>query len=438
MATRELWMSDEMIAAALELPPDRRGRASLIRALGAFGLGEKRARRLARFLRDLEGINGPQAGGLPQQERRILDGGNRMQLSGVTKCKDPDAFIAEVGVDLALWQVVRATIKEWTAPLRLRRSRGGDTNDVAVQQTQYLVSVELSRRVPLSVADAVAGIVDRVAAAAPRYNGARFKAPAGDHLLVLGLVDVHIGRLISGVGDDDARLVYEEAVEDLLGACRGRSVEQILIPLGNDFMNYDSLIRGVVPATTKGTPVESNADAAAVFSVAVDAARRGVELAASVAPVRCVWVRGNHDEMTGYYIASMISALFQNHPRVGVDLDTSEMKFHRYGTTLLGLCHGDMPRSRLLRLPLVMAQDRPQDIAETTCREWLLGHTHALSVTDDTGFRLRVLPSLVRNDRWHNRMGYRSVRCAEGLFYHRDRGLAGIEYAYPRRGEMFR
>jgi hypothetical protein len=155
-----------------------------------------------------------------------------------------------------------------------------------------------------------------------------------------------------------------------------------------------------------------------------------VELLAEIAPVEVVWVPGNHDPTVSYHLAKTVQAWFRRNDRVTVDAGPKVRKYVAWGCNLIGLTHGDAPRPE--DLPGLMAAECRDEWANTTCREWLVGHQHRsrqwVTKSTDThkGTTVRVLRSLAGTDAWHFENGYVGTQPAgEVYFYGRHRGYCG-------------
>ena len=329
-------------------------------------------------------------------------------------------------VDQKVWHVDRWECAQWTVPI--------GTKPTPITTQQYRVKVFLRRILSRSLQAATDAVFEKLARHAPKYPTPPKVAnhPGEPFLCVLGLFDVHFGKLAWGreTGEDydlkTAESVFRNAVEDMLAESAGRPVTEFLLPIGNDFYHIDNSRN----TTHAGTPQDTDGRYAKVIESGELAVIWAVERLMVLGPVRVVWVPGNHDPTTSYHLARTVAAWFRRCDRVSVDCSPSPRKYHRYGTTLLGMTHGN--EERHTSLPALMATERPAEWAAAKCREWLLGHQHrsrqfgTRPVDTHDGVTVRVLPSLAGTDAWHHRKGYVSARhAAEVYWYGRDRGYAG-------------
>jgi hypothetical protein len=143
-----------------------------------------------------------------------------------------------------------------------------------------------------------------------------------------------------------------------------------------------------------------------------------------------LWVPGNHDPETSYYLVDTIREHYRSTDRVTVDLSARPRKYYQWGCGLVGFTHGDEEPSR--DLPAIMAAEVPELWSATTCREWHTGHFHKKKETrysaGDTygGVFVRVLPSLSSTDYWHHKKGYlRPHRTGEAYLWSKAEGCIG-------------
>lgn len=250
------------------------------------------------------------------------------------------------------------------------------------------------------------------------------------HALEVCLMDPHIGKLAwaEETGDNyDARIAVDRvrgALDDLLAQSKAYPLEQIILPLGNDFLHYDTL-SGM---TTAGTPQDRDSRYQLMFRRGRALGAALIRASAEVAPVKVVVVPGNHDEVSMFHLGEVWQAEFSSDPRVAVDNRARLRKYIRYGVNLIGYTHGKNEPHK--KLPQIMAVEEPALWAETRYREFHVGHFHTSKVTDPVavesynGVRVRVLPSLSGTDAWHAGMGYvGEVPEAQAFVWSRTRGL---------------
>ncbi len=258
------------------------------------------------------------------------------------------------------------------------------------------------------------------------------KYRGGEHLLIPSLYDHHFGKLAwakeTGVSYDlkIAKRLYIDAIASMLSKAKPFGIDAIQIPIGQDFLHIDNQQL----TTAAGTPQDVDSRLVKIIDAACEAVIEGVELCRKVAPVTVLWVPGNHDPQTSYYVAKIIEAYYRKSDGVEVDCCPKERKFIEYGCNLIGTTHGS--DEKMADLPLIMASEVPDAWARTTHHEWHTGHLHKrkemrfVSADSYGSVLVRILPSLCGTDKWHYKKGYvGGARAAEAYLYHKTYGYAG-------------
>lgn len=261
----------------------------------------------------------------------------------------------------------------------------------------------------------------------------------GSYLLEIDCFDHHFGMLAWGA-ENDGKPYDLEIATDLFRAAFARAlaladvfpIEKILIPLGNDLLHFDG---GWGEASSGGTTMAGTVlDVDTRFRKVYRQVRTllvaAIEAATDIAPVDVVVVTGNHSGQSEFTLGDSLECWFSGNPDVHIDNGPAARKYYRFHKVLLGFTHGD--KEKLTDLPMIMAQERPEDWALTTVREWHTGHRHRRKRTtwqpieDVHGVLVRELPSLIPPDAWHYLRGYVTSRKGFTCLLHsRDGGESG-------------
>lgn len=265
----------------------------------------------------------------------------------------------------------------------------------------------------------VATIADLKGSLQPVLPPAHFD---NDLLVVIPMGDPHFGLMTWGkeVGDNFDLKIAESLTFDAvdrLCALTPSAHTAMLLNLG-DFYHADN--------SSNRTPQSGN-------SLDVDGRFQLIAQVGLRAMVRCVRRllekhehvivrnnRGNHDPHQAYMLSLALDAMFSSEPRVYVEMTPASFYYHRFGKTLIGSTHGD--GAKLTDLPMIMANDVPQDWAAATWRVWHCGHFHHDQTKDLIGCTVETHRTLAPNDAWHRHQGYRSGRDLKGIVYHREHG----------------
>ena len=328
-----------------------------------------------------------------------------------TRIRTVDEARAHAGVDGDGWTVVRASVKRWEMGSK-------DEHGEPIVTPLWGVSVTVA---PAGDGDVqyervLARTLEQMAAHAPTYDVTRLPAmeSRNGRMLELDVLDPHVG-MYAWAGEtgrswdlDIASARYAEVLERLLTATARYPVEQIVLPVGNDFFHCDTEAR---TTTSEKTTVDVDTRATKVFEVGKLVLVRAIDRLLTVAPkVRVPVVPGNHDTLSMIHLGHVLAAWYRNlGGRVEIDFSPPSRKYVRYGKNLIGYEHGaDVRRERL---PMIMAHERAKDWAETTHRRWVTGHLHhekrlLVIASDDGCVEMRQCRALCPSDAWHTKKGF--------------------------------
>jgi hypothetical protein len=330
--------------------------------------------------------------------------------------------IEHAAINTTVWMVDKVNINSWEAPSK----EHGVTK-------LWQVKVWLKRRASKPITDGLDILYKRILAYKPEVPKRNRKPITDDkHMLEISLFDSHFGKLAWGPESDSeynieiAENIYSNAVTDLLDRVSGYNVEKILFPVGNDFFHVNNWIL----TTARGTPQDHDGRFQKIFEIGSMAIIKSIDRCLSMAPVEIIWVPGNHDPETSWYLVRFVDAWYRNINDVVIDKSPQFRKYMKYGANLIGFTHGNEEPHR--DLPAIMAAEVPTMWANSQCRAWHLGHTHKKSKIvhniEDTygGVTVSVLPSLSGTDSWHYKKGYvKNNRAAEAYLWNHDDGYAG-------------
>lgn len=276
----------------------------------------------------------------------------------------------------------------------------------------------------------VDSLLEKLAASGPRVRAKEYRSsrlyPERSHLLEIGIPDLHLG-LYSRAIETGARYnlkmasrMFLEVIDELLERARVYQVDKIIFPVGNDFLHIDTLAK----ATTNGTPQDVASSYYEIVSEGQAVLIEAINRLKERAPVEVISIPGNHDEALTFHVAQVLGAWFRKDENVSVDCGPMMRKYRRWGTNLIGWTHGRYEKPQ--ELVALISSENPKDWPKTTHREIHLGHEHRMMMMEQTGVRLRWLPSLAAPSSWITKMGYNStVRAAEAYLWELKSGYAG-------------
>lgn len=336
-----------------------------------------------------------------------------------------DDLLAACEVDLSRWTVDRFVVNKWDSVMR-----GPDDEPVTTELFQvkaWLAPIKGAA----AAAELVAGLIADMEAHAPRYAPVPRPVPGDDaHMLELNPFDLHVGMLAwaAETGEDyDSDIAVDlatRATARLIQLASGFAFERVLIPLGHDFFHADRQVDGKGGQTTRGTQQDVDTRRGKMIRAGIKLSITLIDMARQIAPVEVVIVPGNHDGETMPMLGEVLAAWYRNDDEVTVRNDPCPRHYVRYGASLIGLVHGH--EGKASDLPLIMATERP-DFGTATFKLWRVGHLHRKgeTISEHSGVRVCVAPSLSARDSWHAFQGYGHMRSMEAHVWHREQGPIG-------------
>jgi hypothetical protein len=293
----------------------------------------------------------------------------------------------------------------------------------------FSVKVWLEKKVQeIAARNEVELIKKEATAYAPKYKLIKRPKQKDAYLYEIAMPDLQLGRLVMAeeAGAASSPDLYvkkaEQALQELLEV--PYPIEKILFPIGNDFFNSNT----AEMMTKHGTPQQDDVRWQRTYMLGKRMVIQAVETMTQIAPVDVVIIKGNHDEERIFYFGDTLASWFHNNPNVTVDNRPIGRKYYQYGKVLLGLAHGYYERDS--KLDALMAHKVPDLWAASRYREWHLGDKHhkkdTLIKTDEmeNGVMVRIFRSLADPSVWEFDKGFDgSLRAAEGLLWHKERGL---------------
>ena len=247
----------------------------------------------------------------------------------------------------------------------------------------------------------------------------------GGGAVVVGLTDLHIGKR-RAYGDHTLAEQVDEIADHVAraietAASRYGVPDRWIVPVGSDLLHADTEGQ----TTTRGTPQGSQSvgSTASAMRYAVELIGAAVDQLATIAPVCAVYVRGNHDAVTGYGAALALSQRYRAAERVEVVIDEHPRQWVPVGNDggAVLLWHGDQ-----------CSPDRLVEWVRTEAPPWVdqrrlivvHGHLHTERIAR-VGLPVYGLASPASPDDWHEASGY-VARPAITLLRHDGRGFTDL------------
>ena len=217
--------------------------------------------------------------------------------------------IAKAEIDVRLWEVVEKNINSWPTVTKVKDAKGAERTE---QTWNWQVKLKLRRKAPKLVQEGIKELLNDLPKMDHKsVNRSSIKDP---HMLELSVMDHHFGKLSWKEDIEEswdlkiAKQVFLNAVDDLLERSKGFNFNKIIIPLGNDFFQANNWMG----TTAKGTVVESVDDRMPkIFRLGCEVMTQVIYKCRRLADVECIWVPGNHDPETSWYLMEWLDAWFK-------------------------------------------------------------------------------------------------------------------------------
>ena len=328
-------------------------------------------------------------------------------------------------LDLNEFEIERFVANSWDVTLK--------TDTGAETRTNHQFKVTWRRKTPSPLAIAMERLLERVKPAPPR----KAKAVSGERMVEVALYDMHFGLLTwkAETGEDYdtdiASSILTDAVAQTINRTAALKPEYYLVPIGNDLFHVNDQSNST-PQNKNRLDVDTRL--ARIIEVVERTLEAMVDAMAKVAPVRLLWVPGNHDPQTSYWLLRVLAARYRDDERVDVDTSPMPRKYHLYGKNLVGFMHGDeIGKSNEKGLAGLMADEAAHLWAPDQYREIHRAHTHRKGELCFMGAEtygsvvVRNIPSLTGTDYWHFGKGFvETSKTAQYFVWNRHYGLESV------------
>lgn len=239
------------------------------------------------------------------------------------------------------------------------------------------------------------------------------KKKVDGYMVAWGLWDAHIGSYgwNNEVGTDwDVDMACKRifnSVDDMIDELSVYPVEKIIMPIGNDFMHFDS----VRHTTAYGEHyLDTDTRYAKVYLSGLKCLSYMIDRALELCDnIELLYIPGNHDVTSSFNLTVALDQRYRFDDRVKADLAMNPRKYRLHGGTLLGFDHGAQQGAKPNQLMLAFATEAQKYWSESTYREIQIGDKHQRwekmfeGVIPTNGVLIRRNPSLCNIDAWHHR-----------------------------------
>lgn len=328
--------------------------------------------------------------------------------------KTPNSLMLAHGFDPTLFDLVSAKQNMWNG----MKSKKFDNTLATLCQSKIVVKPKSSSQVTFKDIDEFFTKF-KSEAFSPNVPNVLKKSKDGSKVLEIDLADLHIGNRPYELNTQKSiEEKFRSTIQDIYEKAKNQNISKIyLIPLG-DVFHFDTF----GTTTTGGTQLESNGMTfSEMFDVGTSLFIEAIDLFSKIAPVETVYIGGNHDKTFGYFLVKSLEFYYRMNKNIVVDATHQPRKFRKIGNSLVGLCHGDMPKQNIHTW---LKTEARKEWGETIYAEVHAGHFHSQTTLEKDGLIVRYLPSMTSSDVWHYEKGYvGAVRSTVSFLWDKESGL---------------
>lgn len=314
--------------------------------------------------------------------------------------KSPDYVMESQGYSKEEWTVFKFTATQWGDP----------------KKPFYSVRLELKPRdkSELTEYDIVKineNYTYRHVKVEPKFTS---KSEYKGRALEIALPDIHIG---STSADPD---FIKERITEIGNYARQDQINKIYLTFLGDILHVDNSNN----TTVAGTQLTVKTTAQDMYLEAKDLLNFIVaEL--SDFETEVYWVAGNHSEVLEFALFDTLKESWTDNEHIKFSVDASLRKAFLYGTNLVGLTHGNMPKKQLFGW---LASEFPELWGQAKYRELHYGHSHQEKVEENGGVVNRLIPTTKDQDDYEYRQGFqRTSKIIQCFVWDKEDGLIAIK-----------
>lgn len=248
------------------------------------------------------------------------------------------------------------------------------------------------------------------------------QAGHADLMNLFVLTDYHLGMLAWGEeagADWDLKIAEDLLVKWFQAAIDSAPPAQVAV-LGQlgDFLHWDGL-DAVTPSS--GHVLDADTRFQKLTRVAIRALRRIVMMLLEKFPqVHVICAEGNHDMASSIWLRELLSALYEEEPRVTVDRNPDPYYCYEFGETVLFFHHGHKRKAEQLETVLIA---KFREVYGRTRHAYAhVGHLHHKKVLESQVMIVEQHQTLAAKDAYAARGGWLSERSASVITYHAKYG----------------
>lgn len=253
-----------------------------------------------------------------------------------------------------------------------------------------------------------------------------------DLMVMYPIADHHMGMLAHHheTGDNYNISIAEKLIDEYFDyaiSVAPNASKGLLVLLG-DFFHFD----GLTPVTPEhGNILDADTRYSKLVYVGIRSIRKAInKLLDKHKTIEIQIVTGNHDPSSMIFLRAALAAVYENEPRIYVDVSPRYLHAVRFGRVLIGICHGDKMKKPDVRLSC-LARDFKRDFGECDFVYSISGHLHSHSVTETNLGVDEIFGKMAASDAYAAAGGWRSYRYTSAVTYHKEFGEISRSHFRP-------
>jgi len=249
--------------------------------------------------------------------------------------------------------------------------------------------------------------------------------PDADLLNLFVITDYHLGMKCDAEETQVENGNWDMHIaEDLLVRWFGEAIKYspdaetaVFAQLG-DFLHWDGL-DAVTPMS--GHVLDADDRFQKLVHVSIRVLRRVIRMLLEKHDhVYMIMAEGNHDMASSVWLREMFGALYDNEPRITVDMNPDPYYCHEFGDNTLFFHHGH--KKRVNNVDDVFVAKFREAYGRTKFSHAHMGHLHHERVLETKLMTVEQHQTLASKDSYAARGGWMANRCARAITYHRNFG----------------
>ena len=139
--------------------------------------------------------------------------------------------------------------------------------------------------------------------------------------------------------------------------------------------------------------------------------------------VHYVNVIGNHDDILGRFMGSLVENVYESNKRLTLQKGDNAFQYLHREKVLLGFAHGHT--TKMANLPGKMADDVPHLWGQSTLRHWITGHVHHnqfIQFKEHPGCSVESVGIIPPKDSYSHGGAYGARRGTQGIIFDKEHG----------------